>query len=143
MIMNIGVVIEIISMLAFGRMLRALGARRFFLLGAILMGIRMALLAIFPSPAVAIGIQVFHGMMVLLLQVGPIVLIDRLAKDRFRNSLQGLYLMAVIGGGRIAGNLVVGPIAAHGYQLAFGWSTALVISAFLLLLLAYRPAETT
>ena len=140
MIMNIGVVLEIGSMLAFGRILRALGPRRFLLLGCLLMAIRMALLALFPIPAVAIGIQLFHGMMVLLLGVGPVVLINRLAEDRFRNSLQGLYAMVVIGGGRIVGNLVVGPIAHRGYPLAFAWSTALILTAFALLLVAYHPA---
>ena len=139
MIMNIGVVLEILCMLGFGRMLRYFGPRRFFLLGCVLMGARMALLACFPTPAVAIGIQAFHGMMVLLLGVGPIVLINRLAEDRFRSSLQGLYVMVVVGGGRIVGNLIVGPIAKMDYQYAFAWSTGLVVIAAGLLFLGYHP----
>ncbi len=140
MIMNIGVLIEIIFMLSFGRILRRFGERRFMLLGCAAMGLRMFLLAAFPNPACAVGIQAFHGMMVLVLHVGPIVIIDKLAGDRFRHSLQGLFMMLVVGGGRIVGNLAVGPIAAHGYQGAYWWATGLVMVAGLLLLLGYRPA---
>ena len=109
------------------------------LLGCALMATRMLLLAAFPNPAVAIGIQLFHGMMVLLLQVGPVVIIDKLAEDRFRHSIQGLYSMLVIGGGRIVGNLIVGPIAGNGYQAAYWWATGLVLVAGLMLLVGYRP----
>lgn len=141
MIMNIGVIIEIPCMLAFGRMLGKLGPRRFLLMACVLMAIRMALLGAFPTPAVAIGIQALHGMMVLLLQVAPVVLIDRLADDRFRNSIQGLYVMVVIGGGRIVGNLAAGQIADRGYQLVYWWATGLVLVATLLLMIGYHPRQ--
>jgi PPP family 3-phenylpropionic acid transporter len=141
MIMNVGNVFEIVTMLAFGRMFKHFGPRRFLLMAAGLMAIRMALLAMFPNSAVAIGTQAFHGIMVLLLQVAPIVLIDRFAESRFRNSMQGLYVMVVIGGGRITGNMLVGPIAQHGYQLAYAWSAGLVLMAVVLLLVAYHPEK--
>lgn len=141
MIMNIGVVVEIIFMLAFGRMFQKLGSRRFLLLGYGLMGLRMLLLAAFPVPSVAIGIQLFHGMMVLAMQVAPIVMIDRLAEDRFRHSIQGLFAMTVLGGGRIVGNLVAGPIAGYSYQAAYWWSTLLVTVAAAVLYFGFRPPE--
>ena len=141
MIMNIGVAVEIVFMLSFGRIFQKLGSRRFMLLGCAVMALRMLLLAAFPTPGVAIGIQLFHGMMVLVMQVAPIVLIDRLAEDRFRHSIQGLFAMTVLGGGRIVGNLIVGPIAGYGYQAAYWWSTALVVIAGTVLYFGFRPDQ--
>ena len=143
MIMNIGVVIEITFMLGFGRILRFFGPRGLMLLGSGVMALRLTLLAAFAHPAVAIGIQIFHGMMVLVMQIGPVVLIDRMAQDRFRHSMQGLFTMAVLGAGRIAGNLLMGPIARQGgYQTAFWFAAGLTGVSFILLLLGYHPAES-
>ena len=139
MIMNIGVLGEILFMLSFGRLMAYFGPRRFLLLAASVMLVRMTLLAAVASPYIAIGTQVCHGAMVLLLQVGPIVLLNKMAEARFRHSLQGLFAMLVIGGGRIVGNFAVAPIARHGYNAAYWWAAGLVLVAGVLLAVGYHP----
>ncbi len=143
MIMNIGVLGEILFMLAFGRLMAFFGPRRFMLATVSIMLVRMTLLAAIANPYVAIGTQVCHGAMVLLLQVGPIVLLNKMAEGRFRHSLQGLFAMVVIGGGRIVGNFAAGPIARYGYNAAYWWAAALVLVAGLLLAVGYHPQSVT
>jgi MFS transporter, PPP family, 3-phenylpropionic acid transporter len=139
MVMNIGVLGEILFMLAFGRLMGYFGARRFLLVGSAVMLVRMVLLAAVPNPYVAIGTQVCHGAMVLLLQVGPIVLLNSMAEARFRHSLQGLFAMLIMGGGRIVGNFAAGPIARYGYSAAYWWAAALVLAGGVLLAVGYHP----
>lgn len=139
MIMNIGVLGEILFMLAFGRLMAYFGPRRFLLIGTAVILMRMTLLAAVANPYVAIGTQVCHGAMVLVLQVGPIVLLNSMGEARFRHSLQGLFAMLVIGGGRIVGNFAAGPIARYGYNAAYWWAAGLVLVAGLLLAVGYHP----
>jgi len=139
MIMNIGVVVEIGFMLAFGRLLAYFGPRRLLLAGVGVMLLRMALLAAFAHPAVAIGTQACHGAMVLVITVIPTVLLNNMAEARFRHSLQGLFAMLIMGGGRIVGNFAAGPIARHGYNAAYWWAAGLMIVAGLLLVVGYHP----
>ena len=143
MVVNIGVGIEIVFMLAFGRITRWLGMRNFLLLGAALMALRMALLAAFPVPAVGIGTQAFHGMMVLLIHVAPVVMVNAVAGDSYRHSMQGLFAMLVLGGGRIVGNFIAGPIARRDYAAAYWWAASLCLVALALLWLFYEPPAVT
>jgi MFS transporter, PPP family, 3-phenylpropionic acid transporter len=143
MIMNIGVVFEILYMLSFGRILKLLGPRWFLILFSGVMGLRMALLAAFPNPVVAIGTQALHGAIVLLLTVAPVVLVNSVAGDGYRHSMQGLYTMLVLGGGRIVGNFLSGPIAGRSYQAAYWWAFGLVAAATLLVYVGYWPVESS
>lgn len=141
MIMNIGVVVEIGFMLSFGRLLAWMGPRRLMIFGTSVILLRMLLLAAFPIPAIAIASQVCHGAMVLALTVAPTVLVNGLAEPRFRHSLQGLYAMLIMGGGRIVGNFAAGPIARHGYNAAYWWAAALALGAVVLLAIGYHPRK--
>ncbi|MEM7624352.1 MAG: MFS transporter [Planctomycetota bacterium] len=130
LIANLGVTIEIGFMLGFGWFLRGLGLKRLMLIGAACMAARFALLGFLPNVGVAVGTQVFHGVMVVVIHVAPPIYLNHRADDRFRNSIQGLYAMIVFGTGRIAGNLIAGEIAeAWSLQAVFLYATTLCLVA--------------
>ena len=56
-----------------------------------------------PFAAVAIGVQLIHGLTVLVIHVAPPIFLNQRAGDRYRNSMQGLYTMAFAGAGRVIG----------------------------------------
>lgn len=102
-IISLGVVLELGPMLAFGWMTRKLTLPGVVLLGAGLTAARMAMLGWMPTAGVLIGTQVMHGMMVMALHVAPPVRLAQASTARSRASVHGLFLMAVIGTSRIAG----------------------------------------
>jgi PPP family 3-phenylpropionic acid transporter len=111
LISSVGVVFEIGYVLSFGWLLRKLGVRGVMVLGACAVFARMALLACVPTLGVAVGTQLLHGLTVLALFVMPPLYLNHRAEPSFRNSIQGLYAMLVLGTGRITGNVVAGQIA--------------------------------
>jgi PPP family 3-phenylpropionic acid transporter len=143
LVMDCGVVVEILFMLSFGWLLDRLGMKRLLLLGTSCIALRMALLMLFPITAVAIGIQLFHGIMVLTLQVAPQVLLNRHSDEGYRHSMQGLYTMVIIGVARIVGNLLAGPIAEHSLTTLYGYAAALSMLGVLLLLVAFHDRHPT
>ncbi len=138
---NIGPIFEILFVLGFGRFVRLFGLRWVLAGGLLLTAVRVGMLALWPTPAVAIGTQVMHGALVLVLQVAPPVFLNRHAGDRWRHSIQGIYTMLVIGGGRIVGNLVGGPIARHSLTAVFGFSAIVVAVVAALVLVAFVEAD--
>ena len=137
---NLGVVVEIFFMLSFGWWLRMLGLKRLMVLGAMCIALRMALLAV-PSVALAIGSQILHGPMVLVLQVAPPVFLNRDADDRYRHSIQGLYTMLIVGVSRIVGNLLAGPLAKWSLTGLYGCAAAVCLVAAGLVVLAFSDAH--
>ncbi len=137
-ISNLGVVVEIFFMLAFGYLMRHWGLRWIMILGVLAMASRFALLAAMPTVAVAAGTQIFHGMMVLVMHVAPAVYLDRHADDHCRHSIQGLFVMLIYGLGRIAGSLAAGPIAQWSLTGVQVWASGLCAIAAVLLVLAFK-----
>jgi len=96
-ISSVGVSLEIFYMLAFGWLLKRLGLKWLMVIGTASIALRMGLLAMFPDLGIAVGTQVFHGLMVLVIHVAPPVYLNHRAGPAFRNSIQGLYAMLVFG----------------------------------------------
>ncbi len=140
LISNLGVVVEIGFMLGFGWFLRHWGVRKLMIIGAGCMALRFALLGFLPGVGVAIGTQVFHGIMVLVVHVAPPIYLNRRADAAYRNSIQGLYAMAVFGTGRIAGNLIAGWIADVSLTAVFIYSMGLTLGAMALFVFAFADA---
>jgi len=105
------------------------------------MAARMTLLAMFTVPLVAVGTQVVHGAMVLVMMIAPPVFLNRHAGEGYRHSIQGVYTVAVTGLGRIAGNLLAGVVAAHSLSAVFAWSAAMCAAAGVLLAVAFAEAK--
>lgn len=134
-IANIGVGLEIAYMLGFGRLLARWGLKGLMIMGAASMVLRFGLLAASDTIAVAVGTQIVHGVMVLVVHVAPPIFLNRHAEDRYRNSMQGLYVMGVYGCGRILGNLLAGHVA-H-VSLAWMFCAAAVLCGLALALFSF------
>jgi MFS family permease len=50
---------------------------------------------------------------VIALYIGPVMFLNRLAGDEFRNSIQGVFTMAISGTARVFGSLAAGFTASH------------------------------
>jgi len=112
LIMSIGVAIEIFFILAWGSLMRRLGFRGLMVLGVTCTAVRFALLYFVPTTGMAIGTQVLHGAMVLVVHVAPPIYLNHRAGDTYRNSIQGLYARAIAGPGRIIGTAIAGHIVS-------------------------------
>ena len=139
LIANVGVMVELPFMLAFGWLLAKLGLRWLMAAGAAAIALRTGLLWAVPVPAVAVGTQSLHGMMVLVLHVAPPVFFNRFAAERYRSSVQGLYAVAIMGTGRIVGNVTAGEVAEVSLRGAFLYATLMAVAAAGLFACAFRP----
>jgi PPP family 3-phenylpropionic acid transporter len=135
---NVGVVFEVAFMLSFGVLLRRLGMRNLLICCTAAVLLRMILLGTIATIPMAVGSQVLHGAMVLLMHVVPAVLLNSYAEDGFRHSMQGLYTMLIVGLGRIVGNIAAGPIAKTSPTGVYLWSAALVAVALVLLIVGFH-----
>lgn len=126
LIINIGVVIEIGFTLIMPWMQQKIQLKGIMVAGLFCMVLRMVLLAFFPTPLTAILVQACHGLEVLALFVGPVMFLDRLAKDEFRNSIQGVFTMVIGGVARVTGGIAAGAIVT-----AFGLEGGLLYGAVL------------
>ena len=137
LIINLGVVLEIGFTLAMPWLQQKIQLKGIIVVGLSCMLSRMLLLAFFPNVFTAVITQFGHGMEVLALYVAPVMFLDRLASDGFRNSIQGVFMMAIGGVARVLGGVVAG-LVASGFGLtgvliygASAATTAFVIIAFL------------
>ena len=133
---TLGLATEAVLMLGFGWFSRTLGARHMLALGAFLTGLRHLVIAIAPDAWIAIAANALHGPIVLFTLVAPITFINELAGDSFRNSIQGVYTMAVIGPARIGGHLLCGWLATTDTRLAFGVGGGAALASGVLLLMS-------
>lgn len=112
------------------------------LIGAGAMGARLALLTIFPTTTVAVLIQVLHGLEILAMFVIPVIYLDRVAGDSFRNSIQGVFTIVITVPSRLIGFLLAGEIAhAFGSREVILTSALLAIGSMLVILFWFRPSS--
>lgn len=137
LISNLGVCVEFFFLMIFGFLQRWLGLKTMTLVGAGGMIARMALLAAFPTPWVAIGTQLLHGLMTTAIVISPPIFMNRHADDRYRNSMQGMYTMAVAGVGQVTGSWLAGWIARTSFERVFWWSAGLCAAAGVLIAIAF------
>ena len=141
-ISNVAVVFEIFFMLGFQWLLGRFGLKRLLMLGMVCLVLRLGALALFPIPAVVVGTQLVHGLIVVALFVAPVIYLNQQAGATFRNSIQGLYTMTVSGTSRILGSFIAGYIAKESLPLLFVSSAALTLVAAALLLFAFHDQLT-
>lgn len=134
----LGVTLEIGYMLALERLRARLGLPGLILLGAACNLARLTLLAFFPNAPFAIGLQALHGLTVIGVLIAPAMYLNQLAPDHCRNSVQGLYVMLVVGAFAILGNLLSGRIAEHGLLTLYRAALAIGLLGFTLIALAFR-----
>ncbi len=139
LVFNIGVVLEIACILAYGKAVDRFGLRGVMIAATAAMTARMLLLAAFPVAGVAVASQALHGFVVIALQIGPITYLNSLAGDRFRNSMQGLYMMLIAGASRVIGNIWAGQLAGIDLLLVYFVAGLFCVLATVLLAVSFRP----
>ena len=141
LIINLGVFLEIFYILALEKLRRRFGMRALMIAGMSAMVFRLSMLALFPSVTTALVTQIFHGLEICAVFVLPVMYLNQLASDRFRNSIQGVYTMLVIGGSRGLSGIVAGRIAEVDYRLMFACGAALALVSVAILWGFFRPAD--
>jgi len=146
LISSAGVIPEIGYILAFGWVLRKLGIRWLLILGMTAVVVRMGLLWMVPTVTVAVGTQLLHGLIVLVIFILPPVYLNHRAEPAYRNSIQGLYTVLVFGSGGIVGSILSGQISqAYGGDVLKPFAVTAVIAAVatLLVLLFFKDRSDT
>lgn len=141
LIVNLGVVLEIFYILALSRLRSRFGMKALMIAGLCCMVARLTLLGLFPSVWTAALTQVFHGLEICAIMVLPVMFLNQLASDHFRNSIQGVYTMMVIGGARILAGRVGGLIAEADLRMLFFAAAGLALTAMLILIFLFRPED--
>ena len=138
LVINIGVTLEIFFTLFMPKLQAVLRLKGIMIVGLVGMALRMTLLAWFPTLETALITQVVHGMEVLALFIAPIMFIDRLAGDRFRNSIQGVFTMTVGGLARVGGAIIAGWIASIDLRALLLYAAGLTLLAGLIILFRFK-----
>lgn len=138
LVINLGVLIEVFFTIGMPRLQSALRLKGIMVVGICGMSLRMLLLALYPSVWTAVLTQIVHGMEVLALFIAPVMFLDRLAGDRFRNSIQGVFTMTVGGISRISGAILAGLIASHSLPGLLGVSAGLGLLALIVIVFLFK-----
>ncbi len=110
MVLSFGVAIEIGYIFGLGPIRKWLRIRGIIIVGITAMSLRLIALALFPTVAVSLSIQLLHGMEILAMFIIPVIYRDRVAGDGFRNSIQGVFTVIVVVPTRFIGPLLAGQI---------------------------------
>lgn len=142
LISAIGVVVEIGYLMGLGPIRRLIKLKGVMVLGLATMGARLALLTAFPTITASILIQLVHGLEILSMFVVPVIYLDRVAGDSFRNSIQGAFTIIITVPARFIGFLLAGEIA-HAFGASEVIFTAAILSfiAMLVILFSFNPSE--
>lgn len=134
-----GAAIEVFFIMRLRHWQERWGVRAVMLACVLATVLRFALMFAFPNLAVLVGTQVLHGLMICGMMVIPPVYINGLAKESFRNSIQGVYTMLVIGTSRFFGTALAGHVAAVDQRYVNLACLILATSALGLLWMGFRP----
>jgi MFS family permease len=116
LIINLGVLYEVILMPFSGRIIAALGIKKVILLGFLSLPIRLFITVIWPTVPVAIATQLLHGPLVIGLLIGVPVFLQENAENSFRHSLQSLNTTINHGLTRIIGPTIGATLVGMGGQ---------------------------
>lgn len=144
MVLSLGVAIEIGYIFGLGPIRKWLRIRGVLVLGLSAMALRLVVLALYPTVTVSLAIQFFHGMEILAMFIVPVIYLDRVAGDDFRNSIQGVFTIIVIVPTRLIGPILAGQIReiAGTTQVLY---TAAVLSGIgmLILYFFFKPTHNS
>ncbi len=136
LVFNIGAFLEIFFLLGLGWAMKTIGLKWILIIGMASTTLRMLTLAAFPTPEMAIITQILHGPIIIAIHVGPVLYLNSIAGDRFRNSIQGLFTMVIVGAPRIVGSLWAGSMAERYPDLLMIYFISGVICIFVVILIA-------
>jgi PPP family 3-phenylpropionic acid transporter len=141
--LTIGTIAEIPVLFFVGRFIRRFGAYAVVVFALAMTGMRLALLAVAPTPLFVLFSQLLNGFNYPLLTVAAVTYADEQAPQGFRATAQGLYNAAAggIGGavGGLAGGLLFESVGAKGMNLVLLIFVTLVLVSVGLLRRALPP----
>jgi PPP family 3-phenylpropionic acid transporter len=140
-ISTVGVAVEAALMPLFGWLMARFGVRRLLVFGAVVTGLRLAVLAVAPGATPAILVNMLHGFVILGTLVAPVVFVNRMAGDAFRHSMQGVYTVALVGPARIGASLLCGWVSAIDIRITFTIGAISAAVAALLMLGLPKPGH--
>lgn len=142
--LSIGVVLEIGFTLMMPVLQRWIHLKGILIAGLFFMGLRMLLLAAFPTIWMVLITQIGHGLEALALYVVPVMFFNRLAGNEFRNSIQGVYTMMVGGCSRVIGGVTAGVVAqSTGLTTLFYYSGCLSMASLAVIVFFFRGIPRT
>jgi MFS family permease len=146
-IMSIGQVTEIVTMAFLGYVLKRLGWRMTMIVGILGHAGRFAAFAYLPYPAVAITVNILHGICYAFFFATVYIFIDEFFPKDIRSSAQGLFNFLILGAGPFVSNFVSGylgekyttPEGGPDFERIFIVPCLVAFAAATLLLLLFHP----
>jgi len=146
-VMSIGQVAEIGTMAILGVCLKKLGWRTTMILGILGHAVRFGLFALVPVPAVAITVNLLHGVCYAFFFATVYIFVDEFFPKDARSSAQGLFNFLILGFGPFVANFIW-PAIGNATRTAAGTvdfgrlflaPMATALGAALLLALLFKP----
>jgi len=149
-VMSIGQIAEIGTMAILGYALKQLGWRKTMIFGILGHVARFTVFALYPHAAVAISINILHGICYAFYFATVYIFIDEFFPKDARSSPQGLFNFLILGLGPFVGNFIAGALmkrfelagGAIDYSKLFLVPAALGFIAALCLLIFFHPPST-
>jgi len=149
-VMSVGQIAEIATMAFLGFFLKRLGWRYTMVLGVLGHAARFLVFAYFPYPAVAIVVNVLHGICYAFFFATVYIFVDEFFPKDARSSAQGLFNFLILGAGPFVGNFFWAQLGTRyevtgdnwDFQRLFAVPAAVAIGAALILLLFFHPPRT-
>jgi nucleoside transporter len=149
-IMSIGQIAEVGTMAFLGYVLKSLGWRATMIVGILGHAARFAVFAFLPEPALAVAVNVLHGICYAFFFATVYIFVDEFFPKDIRSSAQGLFNALILGVGPIAGNFVSAYLAEHyeiskgvfDFQRIFAVPMSAALGAAALLLLFFHPPKS-
>jgi len=144
LVLSVGVLIEIGYIFGLGPIRKWLRIRGIMIVGLSAMAVRLALLAQLPTVTISLVIQLAHGMEILAVFIVPVMYLDRVAGDGFRNSIQGVFTIIVVVPTRLIGPLLAGQIrGVAGTTEVLYIAAALSGIGMLIIFFFFRPGSVS
>lgn len=149
-VMSIGQVAEIATMAVLGYCLKSLGWRYTMTLGILGHTIRFALFALAPYPAVAVMVNMLHGVCYAFFFATVYIFVDEFFPKDARSSAQGLFNFLILGAGPFVANFLWPYLGKNVFQTPSGTDyselflvpAGVALGAAMLLFLCFHPPET-
>ena len=109
-VMSIGQIAEIGTMAILGYALKQLGWRKTMIFGILGHVARFTVFALYPHPAVAVSINILHGICYAFYFATVYIFIDEFFPKDARSSAQGLFNFLILGLGPFVGNFLAGEL---------------------------------
>ncbi len=145
-VMSIGQVAEIGTMAVLGYCLTRLGWRTTMVIGILGHAARFAVFALAPFPAVAVVVNLLHGICYAFFFATVYIFVDEFFPKDARSSAQGLFNFQILGLGPLAAYFVwpfLGDVFKVGdavdFQSLFMVPSAVALGAAIILFLFFRP----